>query len=66
MADLSFARITLAWQRFWQPIPEGIGLDALLAQANPKDPFAERLRWLAKLCRSRLKTMIPSPTTGRL
>ena len=51
MADLSFARITLAWQRFWQPIPEGIGLDALLAQANPKDPFAERLRWLAKLCR---------------
>ena len=51
MADPSFARVTLTWRRFWQPVPDQVGLDALLAQANPKEPFAERLRWLARVCR---------------
>ncbi len=31
--------------------PEHVGLDALLARADPKEPFSERLHWLARVCR---------------
>src|SRR5262245_39992099 len=39
------------WRKLWHPVPDQVGLDALLSQADPREPFAARLRWLSRLCR---------------
>lgn len=53
-----------AWWRRWRESARGAhhGLDALLARADPREPFDDRLRWLARLTRwlsdpSRPKTL---------
>jgi len=50
MATLLETLTTAGRQLLARP-SEHVGLDALLARADPKEPFSERLHWLARVCR---------------
>lgn len=44
-------RLVVGGQQLLGRSPEHVGLDALLARADPKETFSERLHWLARVCR---------------